>query len=129
MVGQAVASGIISAATNVGSALAHGEEIDLVDVVDAGIGAASSLVGSAVTNKAASSAKSTIAKGIKRVISGKNRYDNGSRYFKGAMKQGMRLIGAGVRRLNTAQGVASVIGSVVGGTASVTKGAIKDKLL
>ena len=47
---------------------------------------------------------------------------------KGAPKQGMRLIKEGVRSLNTAQGAASVIGSVVGGTASVIKGSIKELL-
>ena len=121
-VGQAVASGLLSAANNIGNSLIAGEKIDLVDVaIDATIGAVSSAVGSIATKKAASAAKNTIAKGIRRVISGKNRYDSGSRYWKGAMKRGMEIISQGVADLNFAQGTASVIGSETAGIASTIK--------
>ena len=89
--------------------------------IDATIGAVSSAVGSIATKKAASAAKNTIAKGIRRVISGKNRYDSGSRYWKGAMKRGMEIISQGVADLNFAQGTASVIGSETAGIASTIK--------
>ncbi len=63
VVGQAVASGVISAANNVGNSLIANEEVDWADVaVDATIGAVSSLVGSAVTAKASAAAKNTIKK-------------------------------------------------------------------
>lgn len=121
-VGQAVASGLLSAASNIGNSLIKGEKIDWGDVaIDAAIGAVSSGIGSLAANKAATAAKSTISKGIRRVISGKARYDSGSRYWKGAMKRGMEAISRGVRDLNFAQGAASVIGSEVGGIASLTK--------
>jgi hypothetical protein len=120
--GQATISGVLGAVTNVGSAILQGDAIDPWSVAgDFAIGFCSSLIGSAVSKKTADLAKSTINKGINRVVSGKARYDSGSRYWKGAMKRGMALISAGVRQLNTAQGVASVVGSATGGALSIGK--------
>ena len=129
-VGQAVASGFISAVTNIGNSLIAGNEIDWVDVgIDAAIGTIGSAIGSAASNKMASAAKNTIAKGINRVASGKNNFDSGSRYWKGAVKRGMSIIRSGVRELNFAQGAASVIGSEVTGIMSTAKIIIKGYVL
>ena len=120
--GQAVASGLLSAVNNVGNALITGNEIEVADVaIDFAIGAASSLIGSLATKKLASAAKSTISKGINRVVSGLARLDSGSRYWKGAVKRGIETISKGVAQLNFAQGAASVIGSEVAGILSLTK--------
>ena len=120
--GQAVASGLLSAANNVGNALITGNEIVLEDVaIDFAIGAASSAIGSLATRKLANAAKSTISKGINRVISGLDRLNSGSRYWKGAVKRGIEIISKGVTQLNFAQGAASVIGSETAGVLSLTK--------
>ena len=80
-----------------------------------------------MTSKASSAAKNTIAKGIRRVVSGKNQYNSGSRYWKGAIKRGLSIISDGVKSLNVAQGYASVIGSETGGIISMTKTIIKTR--
>ena len=126
MAWQAVGSAALSVANNIGTALIMGNEIDPWDVLlDAAIGAGGSLIGSFATQKMADAAKSSIAKGIRRVISGKNRLDSGSRYWKGAIKQGMKTIAKGVNFLNTAQGYASVIGTLSAGVGSTSKMLVK----
>lgn len=119
---QALASGLSSVANNIGAALIQGNEIEPMDVLlDFGIGVASSLIGSRMTQKAADSAKSTILKGIRKVLTAKENYDSGSRYWKGAAKRGLALISKGVYLKNVAQGESSVIGSAIGCAASIAK--------
>jgi hypothetical protein len=72
------------------------------------------------TNKSVTIQK-TIKKGINRILSGVERYSNGSRYWKGAVKRGLEMVSDGVFKLNVAQGKSSVIGSGVAGIASTVK--------
>ena len=50
-----------------------------------------------------------------------NKYNNGSRYYKGSLKRGIDLLNKGAKALNIAQGSASVIGSVSNGIGSSVK--------
>ena len=129
-IGQVAASAALSAIGNIGSAVIHERPIDPLDVlIDAGIGAAGSLVGSLMTQKAANSAKGIIKKGINRIVSGKARYDAGSRYWKGAIKRGLSMLSEGVFKLNVAQGTASVIGSATTGGVMVVKYHVKQLVM
>ena len=120
--GQAVASGLLSAVNNIGTAAIQKQKIDWVDVgIDAVIGAGSSLIGSVATKKIADAAEAVISKGVNRVVSGVNKLNNGSRYWKGSVKRGVSIMRQGIKSLNTARGKASVIGSSVSGGASILK--------
>lgn len=119
---QAAASGLLSAANNVGAAYIQGQDIDWVDVAaDAFIGAGSSLFGSALTKKSVDAANALITKGIDKISIGKARYASGSRYWKGAVKKGFRYLRPGIRKLHSSRGRASVIGSTSGSTISIFK--------
>ena len=120
--GQAVASGLLSAVNNIGTAAIQKQKIDWVDVgIDAVIGAGSSLIGSVATKKIADAAEAVISKGVNRVVSGVNKLNNSSRYWKGSVKRGVSIMRQGIKSLNTARGKASVIGSSVSGGASILK--------
>ena len=128
--GQAIACGLVSAGANFANqTIVEGKklsEVDYLDViVDGVISAGCSAIGSAVTRKASEAAKNVINKGVKRVVSGLNRYNAGSRFYKGALKRGVTLIQRGVYSLHYAQGKASVIGSVSNFVASTIKTIIK----
>lgn len=128
--GQAIASGLISAGTNIANQVfvekKKWHEVDKWDaVIDGVISVGCSFIGSAVTKKASEAAKRVIKKGINRVASGLDRYNAGSRYFKGAFKRGMSLIRVGVRNLHYVQGKASVIGSTLNGLGSMIKSCFK----
>ena len=119
---QSLASAGISAVNSIGNAMVAGQEITARDVIiDAAIGGISSAIGYRVTKGAAANAQKTIKKGINRILSGVERYSNGSRYWKGAVKRGLEMVSDGVFKLNVAQGKASVIGSGVAGIASTVK--------
>ena len=116
---QATAAGALNVANSCIDAAIHGEGVTVEGLAtDFTIGFASSLVGSRVTKKAANSANKNINKGISRLA--RNQYSKG-KYYKGATKRAMTMIGNGVKALNTAQGTASVVGSAVGGAASTGK--------
>lgn len=122
MVGQAAISGVTSALSNVGNSLIRGEKINWTDVaIDATIGAGTSLIGSVLTSKASNAATNTVKKGIDKIVTGKTNYDNGSRYWKGAVKKGFRIMREGLYQLNVARGKSSVIGSISGGVLSIGK--------
>ena len=57
------------------------------------------------------------------MLLGKN---DGSRYWKGAVKRGASIMRQGVWALNTSKDKASVIGSLVGGGTSVIKLGVYD---
>ena len=119
---QAIASGVISAVNNIASAKISGQKVKWTSVaIDAFAGAASSLIGSAATKKAAAAAEKQIQRGVRRVVSAKTRYNNGSRFWKGAAKRGIELIQRGNRAMNTARGKASVIGSGISGAFGLLK--------
>lgn len=119
VVGQAAISGVTSALSNVGNSLIQGEKINWTDVaIDAAIGAGTSLIGSALTSKASKAATNTVKKGIDKIVTGKTNYDNGSRYWKGAVKKGFRIMREGLYQLNVAGGKSSIIGSTAGGVLS-----------
>ena len=128
-VGQAVASGLLGIANNVGSTLVSGGDLSDVDVVDAlvdgAIGAAGSMLGSKLTESASNAATNMVKKGINKVVTGLNKYNNGSRYYKGALKTGVNMIQKATYQLNFAQGKASVIGSLSSGISSIVKSVVK----
>jgi RHS repeat-associated protein len=114
--GQAVASGVLNAATNVATSYIEEKDISVFDVaLDAAIGAIGSSVGSFATRKLASAAEDIISRGAKRVISGITRRNSGSRYWKGAVKRGAEIMRKGIHDLDVARGKASVIGTSVSG--------------
>lgn len=121
-VGQSVASGLLSAANNIGTAMIQKQKIDWLDVgIDAVIGAGGSAVGSWATKKISDAAEAVIKKGVKRSVSGVSKLKGGSRYWKGSIKRGVSIMRQGVKSLNTARGKASVIGSSISGGASILK--------
>ena len=129
---QAAISGVVSFAANVGTQLTEGKTFATVDYMDAlidgGISAGCSFIGSVSTKKLAASAKGNIEKGLKRISSGMNKYNNGSRYYKGSLKRGIDLLNKGAKALNVARGSASVIGSVSNGLGSSIKMVIQNAL-
>ena len=119
---QAAISGVLNATNNVGTSYIQGEKVDFADLaIDTAIGSASSFLGSKMVEKAAVQAGKQITRGIGKIARGIAKRNAGNRYWKGATKRGLQLFSSGVKKMHTAQGRASVIGSSVGGALSIFK--------
>lgn len=119
---QAAISGVLSATNNVGTSYIQGEKVDFADLaIDTAIGSVSSFLGSKMVEKAAVQAGKQITRGIGKIARGIAKRNAGNRYWKGATKRGLQLFSSGVKKMHTAQGRASVIGSSVGGALSIFK--------
>lgn len=95
------------------------KNFNALDVVGSAVlGGATSFMGSVVGSKATSNiskqANNLIRKGANKIIKGQQSLLSGSRYGKGGIKVGSNLLNSGIKRLNTARGLTSVIGSGVG---------------
>ena len=78
-----------------------------------------------MTKKATAAAEVTIQKGINKIVTGKNTLASTTRYGKGTIKKGIRIMRSGVKSLNTARAKSSVIGSFLGGFATTIKNFVR----
>lgn len=65
--------------------------------------------------KASQAASNLMGKGAYRVVKGEQRILKGDRYGKAAIKRGMSMLQNGIKRMNTARGKSSVVGSLISG--------------
>ena len=132
---QAGASAIVSGAGNFAEQC-HTKgikNVNLGDVaVSAALGAGTSLLGSAVGELFSGNIKSV---GEKLISEGRGRYFAGviremsGQSHSSLMRQGAKYIAQGSKMVNMANGVSSVVGSVVGGGVAFTYNAVKATLL
>ena len=119
-VAQIVAGGVLGGAGNFANQFfiekISLENIDWGDIIiDSAIGAAASAISYGITKNASQAASNLMGKGAYRVVKGEQRILKGDRYGKAAIKRGMSTLQNGIKRMNTARGKSSVVGSLISG--------------
>ena len=119
-VAQIVAGGVLGGAGNFANQFfiekISLENIDWGDIIiDSAIGAAASAISYGITKNASQAASNLMGKGAYRVVKGEQRILKGDRYGKAAIKRGMSMLQNGIKRMNTARGKSSVVGSLISG--------------
>ena len=127
---QIAVGGLLNGGSNLATqTLIEGKSLHQVDwsdvALDTAIGAGSSVISYGVTKKATAAAEVTIQKGINKIVTGKNTLASTTRYGKGTIKKGIRIMRSGVKSLNTARAKSSVIGSFLGGFATTIKNFVR----
>lgn len=127
---QIAAGGLLSGGNNLATqTLIEGkslQEVDWFDVgIDTAIGAGTSALSYGVTYKSAKAADKVIRSGASKVAKGQQSLLSGSRYGKGAIKKGTRIMSKGIKQRNTVRGVSSVVGSSSGGILTSIKSFFK----
>lgn len=128
---QMIAGGILSGGSNfVTQTLIQGKKVNEVNygdvLLDTAIGATSSFLSDKITKSATTFANKMICKGANKVVNGQQTLlRTNNRYGNGAIKRGEALMRTGQKKLNTARGKSSVLGSFFSGVASSTKSFFK----